>query len=301
MTVPNRPCPVCGSTDESHIYLQENFDRAKFNAYSFASRKQPEYMHARLIECPTCDLVYANPLLDLGSLETAYQEAAFDSGREAAYAAATYGALLPSIIEKLPSLDGALDIGTGDGVFLKELLRQGFTNVVGVEPSQAPVAAADPDIRPLIREEMFRPESFAPQSFSLITCFQTIEHLSEPRQMCQQAFDLLRPNGALLLVGHNRRAFSAKLLGQKSPIFDIEHLQLFSPTSIRKLLSGIGFEQVQISSLVNRYPLSYGMRLFPFHQAIKLPLIKLANALLIGKIPIQLPLGNIAAVGYKPR
>ena len=301
MKVPIRPCPGCGSTDESHIFLQENFDRTKFNEYSFASRKQPEYMHARLIECPVCDLVYANPLLELGSLETAYQEAAFDSGREAAYAASTYGKLLPNIIKKLPSLDGALDIGTGDGVFLKELIRHGFANVVGVEPSQAPVAAADPDIRPLIREEMFSAESFAPHSFSLITCFQTIEHLSEPRVICQQAFDLLQPGGALLLIGHNRRAFSAKVLGRKSPIFDIEHLQLFSPASIRRLLSSAGFKQVQVSSLINRYPLSYGMRLFPFPQAIKLPLIKLANALLIGKLPIPLPLGNMAAVGYKPR
>ncbi len=141
-----RPCPVCGSTDESRVYAQENFDRAKFNAYSFASRKIPEYMHARLIECPECDLVYANPLLDLGSLETAYQEAAFDSGREAAYAAATYGRLLPEIKRQLPDCDSALDIGTGDGAFLATLLEYGFKNVVGVEPSRAPIQAAAPNI-----------------------------------------------------------------------------------------------------------------------------------------------------------
>jgi SAM-dependent methyltransferase len=296
-----RSCPVCGSTDDTHVYAPENFDQAKFNAYSFASRKQPEFMHARLIECPGCDLVYANPLLELGSLETAYQEAAFDSGREAAFAAETYGRLLPEIMKKLPDCESALDIGTGDGAFLSTLLQYGFKNVVGVEPSKAPIQAAAPEIRALIREEMFRPESFAPGSLSLITCFQTIEHLSDPAAICRQALGLLKPGGALLLVGHNRRAMSAKVLGRKSPIFDIEHLQLFSPASMQRLLEVSGYEQIHARSIVNRYPLSYWMRLFPFPQFIKNPLIRFMNAIYLGKLPIPLPVGNLATVGYKPR
>ncbi len=40
--------------------------------------------------------------------------------------------------------DGALDIGTGDGAFLAELLRAGYTDVIGIEPSSAPIEAAAP-------------------------------------------------------------------------------------------------------------------------------------------------------------
>src|SRR5436309_1626238 len=54
-----RACPVCASTDASHVYAEANFNVAKLDEYAFASRKMPEYMHHRLIECPTCDLVYA--------------------------------------------------------------------------------------------------------------------------------------------------------------------------------------------------------------------------------------------------
>ena len=90
-----------------------------------------------LIECPTCDVVYANPAIAEESLASAYEEAAFDSTTEAGYAARTYGRYLSRILPRLPDLGGALDIGTGEGSFLRELLRAGFHDVVGVEPSRA--------------------------------------------------------------------------------------------------------------------------------------------------------------------
>ena len=53
----------------------------------------------------------------------------------------------------------------------------------------------------------------------------------------KEAFRILKPGGAIFLIGHNRRrSLSARLLGRRSPIFDIEHLQLFSPRSLRQLL-----------------------------------------------------------------
>jgi hypothetical protein len=64
--------------------------------------------------------------------------------------------------ETTAECDSALDITTGDGAFLATLLEYEFKNVVGVEPLRAPVQAAAPKIRSLIREEMFRPDSFDP-------------------------------------------------------------------------------------------------------------------------------------------
>src|ERR671936_2258158 len=201
-----RACPVFGSTDASHVYAEANFDVAKLDEYAFASRKMPEYMPHRLIECPKCDLVYANPVPTLETLSSAYNEAAFDSAEEARHAARTYGSFLPTIAARLPDRRGALDIGTGDGVFLEQLLSRGFSGVVGVEPSTAPIAAAEPRFRPLIKHDIFKPEDYEPGSFSLITCFQTIEHLSDPLEMCRDAHRLLKEGGALFLIGHNRRA-----------------------------------------------------------------------------------------------
>ncbi len=295
-----RVCPVCGSNDESRIFAPENLDPAKIGAYSFASRKIPEYMHARLIECPTCDVVYANPAIVVDELASAYEEAAFDSQEMAGHAARTYGACVRRILPKLADLQGALDIGTGDGAFLRELIDAGFKDVVGVEPSRAPIEAAGADVRPLIRQGMFQTDTFAPESFRLISCMQTIEHLRDPLTICRDSLRALKPGGAFLLVGHNRRAVSAKVLGRKSPIFDIEHLQLFSPRSFQRLLAEAGFEGITVKPIMNRYPMHYWARLFPFPNGLKKRFLQRLQRSFVGRTMIPLPAGNLSAIGFKP-
>ncbi len=295
-----RNCPACGSSDQSCVFAEADFDPAQWDAFAFASRKLPEYMHYRLVVCPTCDLLYASPAPPPGALAAAYQAAAYDSGVEADYAARSYARILRDLLPRLPDRAGALDIGAGDGAFLRQLLDLGFTDVVGVEPSEAPIAAADDSVRPLLRQGIFRPQDFAPGSFRLITCFQTIEHLYDPLQVCRDALSLLKEGGVLLLVFHNRRALSARLLGLRSPIFDIEHLQLFSRRSARHLLLAAGYESVQIRPVVNRYPLGYWMKLFPMPKMAKEFGLWAAHRTGIGRWPVALPAGNLAAAAFKP-
>jgi SAM-dependent methyltransferase len=294
-----RACPVCGTKDDAQAYAEANVDLEALDSFAFASRKMPEYMHWRLVACRRCDLLYANPIPDAEDLSALYRTASFDSAKEAAYSSQTYGRFLPQIASRLPDRRGAVDIGTGDGAFLHELLAAGFTEVIGVEPSAAPIEVAAPEVRPLIRHDIFRPDSFAPSSLSLITCFQTMEHLSNPLAMCTDAWRALKPGGALFLIGHNRRALSAKLLGRKSPIFDIEHLQLFSPASVKHMLESAGFSRVTVQPVINRYPLHYWARLFPFPARLKRGFTNLLKSTALGRIPIPLAAGNLAAIAYK--
>src|SRR4051812_23654616 len=121
-----RSCPVCGSEDASRVFAESNFDPSKLDEFAFASRKLPEYMHHRIIACPVCDLLYASPVPPREDLFDAYEAAAFDSGVEAHHAARTYRRFLKAICRRLPDRVGALDIGTGDGAFLEELVDFGF-------------------------------------------------------------------------------------------------------------------------------------------------------------------------------
>jgi SAM-dependent methyltransferase len=294
-----RPCPACGAT-EGEPFAPASVDPAALGSFAFASRKLPEYMHYALVACPTCDLLYSSPAPSRQALEQAYRDAAFDAGDESRYASLTYGSFLPRIAAELPDRQGALDIGTGDGAFLEQLAAHGFRDVVGVEPSSAPVAAARPDVRPLIRHAPFRAGDFTPESFRLVTCFQTIEHVYDPLQLCREALGLLRPDGgAFFVVCHNRRALSARAMGLKSPIFDIEHLQLFSPKSIRFTLERAGFRRVDVRVLVNRYPLSYWARLFPLPAALKPKALAALRSSGLGRIPLAAPVGNLAAIAYR--
>jgi 2-polyprenyl-3-methyl-5-hydroxy-6-metoxy-1,4-benzoquinol methylase len=196
-------------------------------------------------------------------------------------------------------LKGALDIGAGDGAFLERLQELGCSDIHGIEPSDAPVQAAGETIRKYIKNVMFRPDDFAREAFSLITCFQTVEHMDDPGSICSGSYHLLRKGGIFFVVCHNFRSLSARMLGPKSPIFDIEHLQLFSPKSIAHLLRNAGFHDIRVFSIRNRYPLHYWIKLMPCNTEIKKKLMAFSKKAGFGDIPISLPAGNIAAWGVK--
>jgi len=283
-----RACPLCGSREEGRV-LAASVDASRLGPLSFASRKPPELMHWRLVTCATCGLVYANPVPSEDVLLRAYRAAAFDAAGESRYAANTYAAVVAGLLPALPDRAGALDIGAGDGALLERLVELGFSGVVGLEPSQAAREEAPEPVRSLIREEPFAAGVLAEGSFSLVTCLQTIEHVAEPLALCREAHRLLKPGGALVLVCHDRRAWSARVLGRRSPIYDVEHLQLFDRRTVCGLLERSGFERIEVHTLVNRYPLRYWLRL----ARVPLPLGRL------GALALSLPAGNVWAVGYR--
>jgi SAM-dependent methyltransferase len=295
----DRACPLCGLDRDSAPFAESNFRADLLDQFAFASRKMPEYLHTRLLNCASCDLVYSSPALKPEVLADCYRDADFDSGRESEFAARTYASLLKPLLPKLPKPLSVLDIGCGDGALLRKLLSAGFETVAGVEPSAAPLRMATPEIREKIRWGLFAPDDYPASSFSLITCFQVMEHVWNPLELCEGALRLLKPGGALAVIVHDRRALSAKLLGKKSPIFDIEHLQLFSRLSGERLLRTGGFATASVSSIWNRYPLDYWLRLFPFPRGFKLRTIGLSRRLRFGNLPLSIPAGNLLLIGTR--
>jgi SAM-dependent methyltransferase len=292
---------VCGSVDESHVVAEGTIDLSGWNELSFSSRKLPEYVHHRMVECPICDLVYATPTPTGDVLEKEYQAAEFISSDESAFAATTYRGLLHPVLEQLPARTAALDVGASDGSFLLALLDEGFKSVTGVEPAEASAAAAPESIRSHIRIEPFRRETLAGESFDLVTSFQTLEHVSDPSQVIRDAFELLETGGALLVVVHDRRALPARLMRQRSPIYDVEHVQLFSVRSIRELLQRAGFEDIRVAPVTNRYPLRYWTKLAPIPATVKRRVLPRVERSRIGGVPVSVRPGNLVATGWKRR
>ena len=294
-----RPCPICKRVDQQQLVREANLDLERLTGASFSSRKLPEYMHCRLLRCGQCDLVYASPAPTPESLEASYRDATFDATRESAYAARTYiGALRDA--DRLGPVP-ALDIGAADGAFLRELVKNGFDDVIGFEPSMAPVAAAHPDIRERLRPEPFDAAQIAGESLGLITCFQTIEHVAEPLHLVTDMQRVLWPGGTAFLIAHDVEALSAKIMGYKSPIFDIEHLQIFNRRSAGVLMRTAGFRDVVIFPIVNAYPIAYWVRLFPLPAALKTALLHALNGPLawLGRRLLRLPAGNLAIIATK--
>ncbi|MBF0422547.1 MAG: class I SAM-dependent methyltransferase [Magnetococcales bacterium] len=299
MNLQPQHCPICDRSTPTREWAPAQVDFSSLDKFAFSSRKLPEFMHFRLTRCLICDVVFANPAPPIDWLMHHYQEAAFASSGESMLAARSYAALVAPLIPSLPSTTGALDIGAGDGAFLQQLLHLGFTRVRGVEPSQAPILMADPGIRPLLEHGMFTGREVDPESLSLVTCFQTLEHVVQPLDLCRKVADLLQPGGTFLVAVHNYRAWPARLLGTRSPIYDIQHLQLYSPSAIRSLLERVGLQRIHVTPLCNRYPLSYWLRLMPLGKPIKHTLTSLLDRIGWSNRQLSLCPGNLVAFGFK--
>ncbi len=296
-----RSCPICGSDDDSDVFASQQLDLEALDRYAFASRKRPEHMRLRLVACPRCDLVYATPIPAPEALARAYETAAFDSAVEARFAASTYIRALGPVLAALPDRAGALDIGTGEGAFLGELLDAGFSGVGGIEPSIEPVAAADPRVTPLISQDVFHAGVRPAGSLALVTCFQTIEHVPDPAVLVRDAVTLLKPGGVLALVCHNRRSPVNRALGLRSPIVDVEHQQLFSPASVQRLLQSAGLAGVGHRAIANTYPLRYWARLLPVPRRAGELLDTGLRRARVADRPVRLRVGNLLAWGTRPR
>jgi SAM-dependent methyltransferase len=295
-----RPCPVCNTPAESaSVFLEENIDPALFSGFSYASRKVPEYMCHRLVRCPTCELVYASNPPDQNHLAEAYHSADYESSEEADDAARTYISAMQPVIMTLKQKISVLEIGSGTGVLLELLKTEGFTHLVGIEPSSAAIANAPLHRREWLQAGIFEEAAFAPASFDLICCFMTLEHVYDPMETAMAALRLLKPGGAFVTVTHDYASWVNRLLGKKSPIIDIEHLQLFSKISITELFKHCGFVAISAKPFANRYSLNYWLRLAPLPRPIKHAFEYLDAHARIGKIKIAINVGNIIAAGFK--
>lgn len=297
----HRACPVCQTGDDQATqFFDNNIDPSKLTGFSFASRKTPEFMAHRLVQCPVCDLVYVSQPPSEAALAHAYHVADYDSADEANDAATAYVQAMQPVLRHIANKQRALEIGTGTGILLEQLQRAGFLEVIGVEPSEAAIAAAPKHRQHWIRQGMFDERDFTPESFDLICCFMTMEHVRDPRLIADAAMRLLRPGGAFITVTHNYRSPVNRLLGRRSPIIDIEHMQLFSNQSIHHLFDGAGFDAVTICAFSNTYAMNYWMRLSPVPTPLKNAAMRAMKWLRWESWKLCINVGNTLTTGIKP-
>jgi 2-polyprenyl-3-methyl-5-hydroxy-6-metoxy-1,4-benzoquinol methylase len=282
-------CPACESK-ESQNHLPDTYDAAKIKKDSYGSRKEPEFMHRAYQRCTHCGLLF-NREVSTDEIETAYADTEFTGGEEAVYAAKSYATYLRKVLA--PRASGrALEIGCGSGPFLRELIQLGYENVRGIEPSKLAVEAASADVSGLIDIGFFDQMDLKGK-YDLIACFQTLEHVTDPYATLVKARALLDQGGVLAVVVHDHLSLVNRLLGLSSPIYDIEHLQIFSNKSLHSMLHRSGFQVVSMKSISNTYPLSYWTKLAPLPAGLKRMAARLAHR---WNPSISVNVGNIMAL-----
>jgi SAM-dependent methyltransferase len=174
------------------------------------------------------------------------------------------------------------------------------SKLVGIEPSVAAISAAPLHRKKWIREGVFRESDFEAGSFDLICCFMTMEHVPDPAEIASSAFRLLRPGGAFVTVTHDYRSFVNRVLGRRSPIIDIEHMQIFCADALHAMFDKAGYQQINVRAFVNFYMLNYWLRLAPLPLGVKAVLTRALSFSGLGRKKIGINVGNSVAVGFKP-
>jgi len=290
---------ICETEGRATTLYEANFRPEDLDAARFSARRSPDGIHYRIVRCDQCGLLRSDPIAHAGGLASLYAESEFTYGEETANLKRTYGRYLRKLRNYQSRPAALLEIGCGNGFFLEEALDQGYTEISGVEPSRRAAAAASDHVKEKIQVGFFREGLFAPETFDVVCLFQVIDHLADPVEVLSQARALLRPGGLLLAFQHNAAAVSARLLGERSPIIDIEHTYLYSPATLSRLCEKAGFTPLDTGVSWNRYSLGYLAHLIPVGTPLKRGMTGLLNAVGMGRLSLWAPLGNFFLVARR--
>jgi 2-polyprenyl-3-methyl-5-hydroxy-6-metoxy-1,4-benzoquinol methylase len=143
-------------------------------------------------------------------------------------------------ITKHKSSGAILDLGCSSGAFLETLKGRGW-ELFGIEMSEgaAKQATARSGAKVFVGDILDAP--FAPSTFDVITCFDVLEHVYEPRKVLEKVRQWLKPGGIFYVLVPNIECGEARLF--KSYWYGLElprHLSHFSPRSLKYVADSVG-------------------------------------------------------------
>jgi SAM-dependent methyltransferase len=293
-------CAICWTEGNARELYPANFAPEALNPAVFSARRLPDRVHYRMVKCNTCGLVRSDPVAPMELVAQLYQQSSFTYTDEVTDLKRTYGRCLAELDRYGAQKDTLLEIGCGNGFFLQQALAQGYRAVRGVEPSRAAISQVPPELRDSIVCDLMRPGLFGAGEFDVICLFQVFDHVPDPGALLDACFTVLRPGGLVLSLNHNVQAVSARLLGERSPIVDIEHTYLYSPATMAKLFTAHEFRVLKAGSVWNRYSLRYLVRLLPLPAGPKQAALGWLQRASLGRLRLSVPLGNLYLVAQRP-
>lgn len=285
-------CAICGEKEQIEELYKETIHQHKITNKTFSARRNPDRMHYRFVRCKTCELIFSNPIFPQNKIVDLYKKSTFDYSVESSYLKKTYGSYLKDLLTKKKNIK-LLDIGCGNGFFLEEAKEMGVASVFGIEPGKEIVKKAPKWLQKSIKVGILNEGIFPKNTFDIICCFHTLDHIVDPNDFLKTTYSLLKKGGVTLFIVHDTDGLSVKLFGEKSPIFDIEHIFLFNRSSLAKLFKKNKFKVEKTFYVKNTYPISYWIRMAPFPDVVK----KMFNP--FSRVSLSLSAGNIGIIARK--
>jgi SAM-dependent methyltransferase len=234
-------CNLCGADDVTVHYPSTIQQEGDWRA--FRCTHSGYGTHPPIVQCQQCGLVYTDPRPDGSDIVETYQAV-----EDPLYIEEREGRVLTfeHHLKPLERLTGPpegrplLDIGAYTGVFVEIADRHGW-DAWGVEPSRWAVEQAR--ARGLHMVQGTLDTADLPEShFDVVTMWDVIEHLTDPREALRQAHGLLKPGGLLVVHTIDIESFFARLMGPRWPWLMEMHIYYFSRRTLRAMLEKCGFQ-----------------------------------------------------------
>ena len=151
-------------------------------------------------------------------------------------------------LRELESLTGGqgclLDFGCAVGLFVKVAVDAGW-DAIGYERSTWAAAYGRQHFGITIESGQGGQFPGFDRSFDLVTMWDVLEHLEDPRGVVQSVAGWLKPGGVLALNTVDSGSLGARLAGQHwRHLAPPHHLQYFTRASLTELLRGAGFRVI---------------------------------------------------------
>ncbi|HTD57044.1 MAG TPA: class I SAM-dependent methyltransferase [Silvibacterium sp.] len=132
-----------------------------------------------------------------------------------------------------------LDVGTGYGLLLKWLKERGI-RAEGIELSNQEADYARGELGLDVRSRLLSEANLPLASFDVVSCFEVIEHVSEPIAFLKELAGYVRPGGYLVVMTDNFESTAVrKLKGSFPKWIPHTHISHFGPESLRKCMTSL--------------------------------------------------------------
>jgi 2-polyprenyl-3-methyl-5-hydroxy-6-metoxy-1,4-benzoquinol methylase len=245
----NVNCALCGAEEWDVHYESTLLSENGLNPEFFRCTSSSYGHHPQIVKCRHCGHIYTNPRWSDEDLNAAYSNV-----EDVVYAAEREGREL-TFQEHLRDMEqtfgppggrSLLDVGAYIGVFVEAAVAAGW-NASGVEPSLWAVELANQRKIP-VNQGTLDDVLNRGQTVDVITLWDVIEHLPEPKREISKTIKLLNPGGYLVIHTMDIDSRIARLMGRKWPWLMDMHLHYFSQDSMANMLDEVGYEVIKIGT-----------------------------------------------------
>lgn len=229
------PCDLCG-TDTKELLFEKN-----------------TFRHVR---CFHCGLVYVTPRLKdtTRQQEIFYNRLADYSGGFEEIASRDYSGsrkkrllVEATAYKKYYKTGRILDIGCGFGGFLKAAFEQGWKHPEGIEIAPQPISYVQ-SLFP-VKTTSIEEDPYEKNFFDVVRLNDVIEHLPSPKKLVKSVHDILRLGGLFSISTINFDSFSVAICGSNWHLIGGDnHIYLFTPRTLIRLLKDTGFQVIRIKT-----------------------------------------------------